>query len=105
MIIGGVGLVSTVLSVSIAWSTLDLPRPALNSELKAASIQLELKIAGLENFSKGTHRLVLGQQRDRLEDRIDKLKAKQNKSRDDKDYLKDLERRLRTIKEQLKGLK
>lgn len=94
-----------VLGALVAWNQLDLPQPATTADVAKVEQALGNQIAGLEQFSRGTRKITLGQEWDRLNRQIDQLKAKRDKSADEIRYLSDLRSRLNDVSKQLEALK
>lgn len=93
------------LGALVAWSQLDLPVPATTADVAEVKQTLGKQIAGLEQFSRGTRRITLGQEWDRLNRQIGQLKAKGDKTADEIKYLSDLRSRLKDVSNQLEALK
>lgn len=91
------GGMASVLAASLAWGSLDLPRPALNTE-----------VAQVEQFSKGTRKLVLNDKWFRTKALLDDADRRLETEPDNRD-LRDLRLRyqeqMRDVDEQLEMLK
>lgn len=77
------GLIAAVFTIMVAWTTLDLPRPAFISEVRAASDKLEQQISKLtksvdrmSKFEVGTRSLILNQEWWRLQRQVEVYEAK-----------------------------
>lgn len=83
----GAGLIAAMFTIIVAWTTLDLPRPAFISEVRAASDKLEQQISELtksvdrmSRFEVGTRSLLLNQEWWRLQRQIEVYEAKPSSS-------------------------
>lgn len=81
------GLVAALFTIMVAWTTLDLPRPAFISEVRAADNKLEQQISKLtksvdrmSRFEVGTRSLLLNQEWWRLQRQIEIYETKPSSS-------------------------
>lgn len=70
--IAGAGSVSILIGVAIGWTQLNLPTPALSSDLA----QIQSQIDQVNQRIDGIDKLNLYRERDRVEDKIDELQER-----------------------------
>lgn len=98
------GAIGAVLAAVISWNTLGWDRPALVSDVTTVRETVTEQVAGLEGFAKGTRKLVLGQEWERLDRQIRELESQPSRTRAEDERLSSLRKRKRDVEEQLRAL-
>ena len=90
-------IAGTLLGAAVAWQTLDLPRPALNTE-----------VAEVQQYSRGTRSLQLRSDRRYISDELYRLHRRKKTQPNNPDLdrrIKDMRDDLKDIEEKIKRLK
>lgn len=104
---GAAASIASVLGLIIAWQTLGWPLPASQSSVVEAKREALEQVAGVEQFSKSTREIVLGQEWFRNNAKLQELRGKLARDPDNQDLrlsIQLLEQQQRGIEAQLKEL-